>query len=213
MRLIRGMLVVALALPAAAAEARTWSFRVLLDDREIGDHRFTLRTLGEERELRSSARFEVRWLFLSAYTYTHEALERWRGDCLDSLVARTDSNGSIERVSAARRGGNLVVERPVGGDAHAGCVMSFAYWNPRILRARQLLNSQTGELVPVHVVPQGEETIVVRGTPRLAQRHRILAQELRIDVWYAGEDWVALEAPAAGGRRLRYERTWEDDRS
>ena len=83
--------------------------------------------------------------------------------------------------------------------------MSFAYWNPQILKARRLLNSQTGELLPVTVVAQGTETIAVRGRKQTALRHRLSAPQLTVDLWYVGDAWVALEAPTDGGRRLRYE--------
>ena len=205
MRALVAAVALLFALPAARAEVRSWNFRVLLDDREIGQHEFTLDTAGERRELRSEARFDVRLLFINAYRYRHEALERWNGNCLQSLVSRTETNGERLVVNAVARGSRLVVERSEGRDEHQGCVMSFAYWNPQILNARRLLNSQTGELLPVTVTPRSEETVALRGAPRTAQRYRINAPGLQIDVWYADVSWVALEAPAAGGRRLRYE--------
>lgn len=203
----RAILTLLLALSAqnAAGETRAWNFRVLLDGRDIGRHSFQLRPLGEERELRSEARFEVNVLFVNAYRYQHEATERWQGDCLRSLASRTDTNGERETVSAATRGERMLVEKTAGRDEHEGCVMSFAYWNPEILKARRLLNSQSGELVPVTVSREGEETIEVRGRQLVAQRHRITGPQLSIDLWYASGQWVALESPARGGRRLRYQ--------
>ncbi len=205
--MMRALLLLAatLAPTLAVAQPDAWNFRVLLDGREIGQHRYTLSVKDGERELRSEARFDVRLLFLSAYRYDHQAVERWDGDCLRTLVARTNDNGRRESVDAAERDGRLVVNRPKQRSEHPGCVMSFAYWNPRILDERQLLNSQTGELLPVTVTALGEETVAVRGQRLAAQRHRIIGKELQIDLWYAGGRWVALEAPAAGGRNLRYE--------
>jgi hypothetical protein len=195
----------ALAAEPAAAEVRSWNFRVLLDDRPIGEHLFTLRPAGEQLELRSEARFDVRVLFVNAYRYRHEALERWRGGCLTALESTTDANGEREAVRAIERGGRLIVARSPGREEHEGCVMSFAYWNPRILEARALLNSQTGELLPVTVQARGEEPVNHPPPPLRAQRYRIEAPRLQIDVWYSGDDWVALEAAAVGGRTLRYE--------
>lgn len=189
----------------AAALAGEWDFRVLLDGREIGRHQFTLQPVGEQLEIRSVAEFDVRFLFLSALRYSHEAVERWDGDCLQSLESRTETNGKRTAVSAAARDGRLAVQRGADRGEYAGCVMSFAYWNPRILEADRLLNSQTGELVPVVVTPQGRERLEVRGRPLIAERHRIRGPGLSIDVWYADGEWVGLEAPAKGGRTLRYE--------
>jgi len=204
MRHLLALAALCLALPAGA-EVRTWTFRVLLDDRPIGEHQFTLRAAGEQIELRSEARFDVRLLFVNTYRYRHEALERWRGGCLAGLESVTDDNGERRKVSATAGSGRLVVAHSGGREEHEGCVMSFAYWNPQILRAQQLLNNQTGELLPVTVLARGEETVQVRGEQVSARRHRIKAPRLQIDLWYAGDRWVALEAPAAGGRRLRYE--------
>lgn len=179
-----------LAASSAAAEVRDWDFRVFLDDREIGRHRFELRSDAGGRSLTSEARFEVRVLGIPAYRYEHAASERWRGDCLESLRARTNDNGSRSEVDWREREG--------------GCTLSFAYWNTRILDARRLLNAQTGVVEPVSFTARGEETIQVRGLPVLAQRHRLNGAKLAIDLWYAGGEWVALESATAGGRLLRY---------
>ena len=205
MRSLLALILFSIALPAASAVPNDWNFRVLLDGREVGRHQFTLEGAGPERRLRSEAQFEARVLFISLYSYLHEAVERWQGDCLQSMESRTETNGKRQAVSAATRDGRLTVMRPKGRDEHDGCVMSFAYWNPEILKARQLLNSQTGELVPVTITEQGQETITVRGRPLAATRHRISAEQVQIDLWYADQQWIALEALALGGRRLRYE--------
>ena len=186
----------------------SWTFRVLLDGREIGSHRFTLSTVdGTQRELRSTARFDVTILRVAVYRYRHEALESWSGGCLQLLESRTEINGEREHVRAHALPDRLVVEAGGTRREHHGCVMSFAYWDQRILGAQRLLNSQTGELVPVTITARGDEVLTVQGEPRLAQRHRIDGPGLRIDLWYAGSEWVALEADAQGGHRLRYERT------
>jgi len=205
MRLLAALLLLIAGTPPSLAATGDWDFRVLLDGREIGRHRFTLAGAGEGVVLRSEAQFDVRVLFISAYRYEHEAVEQWQDGCLQSLASRTETNGKRVAVSAQSQGDRLAVTGPAGSDLHEGCVMSFAYWDPRILQAERLLNSQTGELVPVQVTAQGRETVSVRGQLRPASRHRISGPELSIDLWYADGRWVALEALAEGGRRLRYE--------
>lgn len=189
-----------------AADVRAWNFRVFLDDSEIGYHRFTLRQGAGERELTSEARFDVKFLFLTAYQYQHEATERWRGDCLAGVTARTDDNGELYRVEASRDGERLVVETQARRFELAGCVMTFAYWNPRMLRQTRLLNVQTGNYTDVTVTPAGEELIPVRGQPTNARRYALRGETIAIDLWYAADgDWLALESTSAGGRRLRYQ--------
>lgn len=198
------LLLLAAPIPALAAVG-DWDFRVLLDGSEIGRHRYTLESEGQSQSLRSEARFDVRLLFISVFRYDHKALERWNSGCLQSLDSRTETNGKQIAVTASAGDGRLVVERPSGRDEYEGCVMSFAYWDPRILEAERLLNSQTGEFVAVQIFAKGTEAVAVRGKTVTAVRHRIQGRGLEIDLWYADGNWVALEALTDGGRRLRYE--------
>jgi hypothetical protein len=207
-------IVAALAATGAAASSpglsgletgREWNFRVLLDGKEVGWHRYVVRADGDATEVESRAQFDVRFLFLDAYRYRHEARERWRGACLDELQSRTETNGTVEAVAAVASDEALVVAGPAGDARLPGCVMSFAYWDPRVLGATRLLNSQTGELLPVRVDARGTERVTVAGRSVPATRHRLSAPELQIDLWYADGRWVALEAPTPGGRVLRYE--------
>ena len=150
-------------------------FAVFLDGAEIGTHTFTLK---EEGVLESRARFDVRLLGIPVYRYRHEATERWRGGCLESLVARTDDNGEVTAVDWRAEG--------------RGCALSFAYWDPRILGETELLNAQTGKLEPVRVVPAGEG------------RWRLQGRKLDIELAYQQGRWVSLETRTARGRRLEY---------
>jgi hypothetical protein len=189
----------------AQAQTRVWDFRALLDDAPIGSHRFTLQGEGPNREMKIETRFEVKILLITAYRYTHSATERWRGNCLESLTSRTDDDGTKFAVDAVSDGKDLVVNTGKGRETIAGCAMSFAYWNPEILRQSRLLNSQTGEYEAVKIADLGEDGITVRGAPVRARHYRITGPKNPIDLWYsAGNEWLALESVVGGGRKLRY---------
>jgi hypothetical protein len=214
-RITSHCLVVCLVLGAFTAPAlvfgrdtptREWHFDVSLDGRAIGEHKFTLQADNESRELTSEARFRVRLLFIDAYRYEHRALERWKGDCLESLDARTDTNGKPTVVAGQQASGEFRVQSGTAAVLLDTCVQTFAYWNPSILDARRLLNPQTGEYVDVKVLLMGRE--VMAGT--LTDRYRLISSgrtPLEIDIWYTpARDWVALESLTPEGRRLRYTR-------
>ena len=204
-RLLGAALLFATSLPVEA-RSRSWDFQVFLGDAPIGYHQFTLDEQGERRELRSESRFAVKVLLFTAYRYEHDATELWRGDCLESLTARTNDNGGRPTVDARSDGERLAVATAKGREIIAGCVMSFAYWNPQILRQARLLNPQTGEYEAVTVTTLGVENITVRGAPVAAKRFRLTGSGKPIDLWYSlGEEWLALESTVAGGRRLRYQ--------
>jgi len=204
---LRTVLLLALLVPASvfAKAGDEWRFRVMLDDREIGSHRFTVTERDGRREVESDASFAVRFLFIDAYRYTHRAQERWRGDCLEAIEAVTDDNGRQLKVRGVRDGGRLDVVTEEGRASLPGCVMSFAYWNPAMLRQARLLNAQTGEHDAVRVEALGEEPIRISDRELLARRYALHAEGLRIDLWYGpGDRWVQLESRTRTGQRLRY---------
>lgn len=188
-----------------ASVEREWRFRVLVDDAEVGTHTFRVALQGDERRVEIDARFKVKIWFIDAYNYAHQARERWQGECLQEIEARTDDNGTKKAVRGARNGSQFEVDGPNAKETMPACVMSFAYWNPAMLKQTRLLNAQTGELTNVRIEPLGEEMLQVRGAPLSAQRYAIHAPEYRIDLWYAaGTQWVRLETRTASGRMLRY---------
>jgi hypothetical protein len=160
---------------------------------------------GAQRKLNSEASFDYRLLFFSAFRYDHRAMEVWRNDCLNALTSNTTTNGKGEQVQARIVEDRLHVEDGSSKNDYDGCVKTFAYWNPEILKESRLLNSQTGEYMPVTIDKLSDETINVQGTQKLAVRYQIKGNKLSIDVWYVGREWVALQADTGGGRMLKYQ--------
>jgi hypothetical protein len=204
----RGIVLMALALLANAAaygQADTWRFRVLLDEREIGTHDFSVRRDGAAEIVTSSARYRVKLFFVDAYQYAHDSRERWEAGCLQQIEAATDDNGKRLAVRGRRDGGTLAIEGAAGAFKTAECVSTFAYWNRAMLERRKLLNAQTGEYQDVKVRALGDEPLALPGGAVRAQRYALVTSDFRIDVWYAPDGrWLALESGTPGGRTLRY---------
>ncbi len=190
-----------------SATARTLDFDVYLDDAKIGWHRFDISSAGAGvREVRSEARFDVRFLFITAFRYRHENSERWVDGCLAEIDADTNSNGKRISVTGERNDEGFVVEKDDGRTALPNCVMTFAYWNPDFLKQARLLNPQTGEYLDVEVEKLDTETLR-RGDDEVeATAYAIRARGVEVTVWYSPDDeWLALESQAKGGRTIRYE--------
>jgi hypothetical protein len=189
------------------SDAREWQFRVLLDDREIGFHRYEMRREGDTRVVESRAEFDVKFLFFNAYRYRHSLSATWQGRCLESLQTRTDANGRKLAVTGRKSDAAFVVDKGQDVDRLPPCIMNFAYWDPRILEQPRLLNPQTGDYLDVTVEALDEDTVNVGGETIAADIYRIVAKDMRIDIWYAKSDqrWLALESLAKGGRIIRYE--------
>jgi len=190
---------------AAAAPASDSTFSVFLDDKPIGEHRFSFGGTEDARSVVSEASFTVKLLGLTVYRYRHRAVEKWRGDCLSELTAATDDDGKASRVRTEAEADGLAVVTDAGRQALKGCVMSFAYWNLAIQRQPRLLNAQTGRSESVQVSRAGGGTVEVRGRQVAATRWRIDGPAQPIDVWYSEQgEWVGLDSMVDGGRKLIY---------
>ncbi len=189
------------------ATSRTFDFDVYLDDSKIGWHRFDIsRTEAGEREVKSEARFDVKFLFITAFRYRHENSERWVGDCLAEMDADTNSNGKRISVRGERRDAGFVVEKDDGRTELPSCVMTFAYWNPDFLKQPKLLNPQTGEYLDVEIEKLDSETLRLGDSEVEATAYAIRARGVEVTVWYStNNEWLALESQAKGGRTIRYE--------
>jgi len=193
-----------LAMPIA--EAKEWSFDVWLDKQKIGTHTFSL----DQNRLQSRARFKVKVLFINAYHYQHQADEIWQGQCLSQLTAHTEENKEITDVRGQQQDDQFVIEQKTGRQSLPACVMTFAYWNPEILKQTRLLNPQNAEYLDVTVTDEGWQTIQVKGQHMVAHQYRLNGkyqgkEKLKITVWYdEQQDWVALESITPEGYRIIY---------
>lgn len=197
---------------AASAPTGEWTFAAFLNDKPIGEHRFSISGAGDERRVVGEANFDVRFIGISAYRYQHKVVEKWRGNCLVDLVSRTDDDGKITHVRTQTDGdaspgseGLVVFADNAAGLPVPGCAMSFAYWNPAVQTQTRLLNAQTGKLEKLQITRVGSGEIDVRGLPTVATRWRITGATNPIDVWYsAAGDWIGLDSTVGGSRKLSY---------
>jgi hypothetical protein len=191
--------------PAWSASSQTYDFKVFLGKDEIGRQRFDVSTEGERTQVRVAARFTVKFLYITVYTYRHTNVETWEGTCLREIRAETDDNGESFFVTGIFRNGQLEVQTQAGNWIGEGCIKTFAYWNSEWITGERLLNSQTGEHQPASILAAGEETIPVQGVPTRTTHRRIVTDKFTIDLWYTlNGRWVALHSTTKKGDTLRY---------
>ena len=193
---------------SAATPPAEWSFTVRLDGKPIGTHRYVLTRAGDGRlALSSEAQFDVTLLGVPLYRYRHRVSERWADGCVASIEARTEDNGRLTEVRGQAQDGRFDLEVRNEGSlapapaAPAGCVMSFAYWNPALAGQQRLLDPSSGRIESVTIVtpaavPTDLDLPSVRGL-------RISGLAQPVDVWYVSNRWVGLDT-IVSGRRLSY---------
>jgi hypothetical protein len=187
-------------------QAKEWAFDVYLDKNKIGTHTFSL----NDNTLTSKANFNVKVLFINAYKYDHTAKEQWAGDCLSALEANTIENKIVTKVNGKLDGGAFNIKNGNQAQTLPACVMTFAYWNPKILQQNKLLNPQNAEYLDTSITKLGDSEIDVKGKPTNTVHYKITGalkgvKKLNIELWYnQDDDWVALKSVTPEGYNIIY---------
>ena len=183
----------------------SWSFMVWLDDTPIGYHRVSINTEENRKTVHTQANFDVRFLFVPVYSYSHETRELWENGCLVNINSSTDDNGKDYFISSIQKQRRLALETQDGMSSLDGCVRTFAYWDVELLQSERLLNTQTGEYQQVSVTDLGTGTLTVDEEQIEARHFRLVSEGMTIDLWYTSEmRWLALESVTESGAKLRY---------
>ena len=191
---------------APLLHAQEWAFNVYLDKSKIGTHTFTL----NDNTLTSKAKFNVKVLFIEAYKYDHTATEKWSGDCLNALEANTIENKVITKVTGKLEAEAFNVKNGSVEQALPACVMTFAYWNPKILTQTKLLNPQNAEYLDSTITKLGVTNIDVKGKPTETTHYKLTGalkgvKKLNIELWYNQDnEWVALKSVTPEGYNIIY---------
>ena len=102
---------------------------------------------------------------------------------LVALDSETDDNGTQHKLSAALKGAALQVEadgKPAQVDKN---IIPASLWNPELVRQSVMLDTQTGQVMPISVVDGGSEQVTVESGPAPAHRYTIKGKFSQ-DVWY-----------------------------
>ncbi|MGI9201911.1 MAG: DUF6134 family protein [Woeseiaceae bacterium] len=192
--------------PMKESDLKQWRFDVYLDEKPIGYHTFELERDGDTQVLTTEASFDVKILFITAFSYRHTNTEVWEEGCLASIDAATNNNGDNLKVRGSTSEASFQLESSAGFETLPSCVQTFAYWKQSILKSSRLLNSQTGDYERISVMLEGRDKISVAGQSVDALRYRLSAEAGDIKLWYSATDqtWLGLEAPAKGGRKIIY---------
>lgn len=152
----------------------------------------------------SRMRLDIRVLFVPVYSFDYHSQARWCGQRLQALAAHVDDDGTTFTLSATARDDKLLVDDDKGTRLVAGDLLPTDHWNAAVLGREAVLNTLTGEVNRVDIVPCTTPSPAVLAAAPGAHCHAYTG-ELRAQVYYddAGR-WVGLDFAGRDGSRIAY---------
>ena len=176
---------------ARSAERR---FTVLRGGDPIGTHVVRASRSGDTVEAATEIDIAVTFLGITAYRYTLDYRETYRGGQLAAFSGRCNDDGTEESVEVSREGNMLRIDGTgYSGEAPAQAVPT-SYWRRAALQASPWISAQSGELLGIGVregganVPAGSTGYTVSD-----------GAGYDVELWYdAAGDWTGCAFDAEG---------------
>ncbi|MFZ9120119.1 MAG: DUF6134 family protein [Methylophilaceae bacterium] len=187
--------------------AKEFNFKVLLNDKDIGHHRFSV----EDQTINSDAAFDVKLWIIPAYKYRHKATETNLNGCLTSLQSETQDgadNFALKTIEATPNFKILVNQKEI---THASCMQTFRYWDINFTQQKTAINPQDGKLFTLNFTHDGTEPINSLGKSIRANKYTLKAlgdqdEKFHIELWYHPETqaWLQLKSYVKDDNVLTY---------
>lgn len=140
---------------------------------------------------------------ITIYKYKHNSTETWQNGALTELVGHTEKSGKDFEVMASARNGRLIVDGTLNMSEVDGRLLPFSHWNVGQVDDVEILSSESGELIPIHVEPVARDVLMIDGEAVEATRYR-MTSELTADLWYDDTGrWVGF-AFTARNQKIEY---------
>jgi len=185
---------VAPAFALAPPTPETVAFKIFWKGSHIGRHSQTIVPTGEAGSFTVSTNVEmkVKLAFVTAYRYEHEGFEQWEGGLLKAVSTKTHDDGVDVVMNGSSTAEGFESEGPLGRFLAPHTVMtSNTLWSTQILKQREVLDSQNGDIMGVATSFEGQEKVDVPRGVEEARRYRFVTATMAGKIWYdTTGDWV-----------------------
>lgn len=199
------MLAGSVSLPETAiaqnAKQQSWFFDVHIDGQQVGFHEFVATQAPWGYDVTAKAQFRYKLMGVTLFSYDHEVREQYDADmCLVSIESKTKTNRKVQHLKGTASDGGYALQTDINTRIDQSCLMTFAYWSPKLLTQQQLLNGQTGQIVDVSIGPT--QTAAATEEPNL---YNLKGEKLDITLGFsASGQWRSLNSLLPNGRELTY---------
>lgn len=179
-------------------------FDVYREGDKVGFHRARFARNGDDLVVNSTFKLQIDVLFFTVFRYVYTSEGRWRDGQLESLKASVDDDGTTFSVEAFKDDAQMKIKNVEGTVTVDAPLFPTNHWNAAVLSQSRVLNTLTGRVNDVRIVPQRRDVVTTErgGIPAT---HHAYTGDLATEVWYddAGR-WVKMRFEARDGSTIDY---------
>ncbi|UTW54352.1 DUF6134 family protein [Kordiimonas sp. SCSIO 12610] len=172
----------------------TNSYEVLRKGKKIGTHIIRFYDQGDTLKVLAETNMKVKVLFITAFKYKYVSEETWQNGELMGVETAVNDNGKKLTTLIKRIDGGFQVNTDEDEIFIEDEFMTTNHWTKTVVNYDALLNTVTGDIMPVEINPDSndEKRYLVRG-------------KLNIDTFYnAKGDWLGMEFEHPKGGRIEF---------
>jgi hypothetical protein len=204
---IGGFSAVAVIPALAARRSASRRFDAFRNGAHIGEQAMAFEWAGAVLTVRTTADFAVKLGPITAYSYRHQATERWAADAFEALETKTNQNGRLTTVSAARQKDRVAVSAAGRTIIAPATALPFTHWNSKIAGA-PLFNPQDGKLLREQASNTGRATIRLANGASVAASRIVFRGDAYVEDYYGVDGaWTGLVGRLSDGSLMEYRLT------
>ena len=185
MRLVAAA-VLGLAVTLSAAQAampEKLSYVMLKEGEPVGTHSFAFSQQGDALQVDVESHSKAKVFFMT-FIYDHTRRETWKNGQFESLVSKTNDDGTPHEVSVSRQGGAISGTADGKAISLAADAMPVTLWNRAVLKTGTLYSALDMGPMKVKITGPKRETIQINGQDMEADYY-FMEGDLVRHLWYA----------------------------
>jgi len=137
-------------------------FDVIRKNKIIGSHEITFTENNDVLLVETNIDIEVKVLFISAYTFTHQSTETWINGDFTKIVAHSDFEDEREYFIKGEDSNDSFLASGMDGKLELDKnILPSNFWNIDVLKQKEIFDTQKGVLRTIDVEDLGYEEIKV----------------------------------------------------
>ena len=137
-------------------------FDVIRKNKVIGSHEITFAENNDVLLVETNIDIEVKVLFISAYTFTHQSTETWINGNFTKIVAHSDFEDEREYFITGQDNSDIFLASGMDGKLELDKnILPSNFWNIDVLKQKEIFDTQKGVVRTIDVEDLGYEKIKI----------------------------------------------------